>query len=464
MRDVRLVIEPFQLINLLECTIHKEVNQHFTAKITGHIAQTDNDELVQRCPKEQAVCIKIIDEFDEERVLFKGVVRRLSSKNTGGVRQLSIEAVSRSWLMDIEEHSRTFQHERQTYQEVAEFIKEKYQAAFIYTRGTDETSGELIVQYEETDWNFLKRIASQIHTVVVADDVNDNIALCFGIPAKPTTYEASSATYEIRELLDEYADKVKHQVEQYREQDALSYIFDERELWELCAPVKFLGNLLYIYQITSRYDGKELLHTYELRSRNGFKTRRKNNPAISGCSIAGTVIDVSNTFVKVHCDIDQSQSLPKAKWFDYSTVYSHPVGTGWYCMPEVGDAVRIYFPNEWERTGYAISAAHLNNKSQRRIDPNVKSLCTIFNKEIEFTPETIKITNNKGIRILLDDHLGISLFSDQDILLNSKRNIKINGEKNIEIHGKGGVDLKQRRNRINISDEIREWSEGIYHK
>lgn len=464
MKDVKLVITPFRLLDILECTICKEVNQHFTAKFVGHIPQTDNDEIVQRCPKEQAVCIKTVDETGEEKVFFKGIVRRISSKNVGGLRTLTVEAISRSWLMDVQEHTRTFQYEEQTYQAVANFIKEKNQAAFVYTRGMEEKTGEIIVQYEETDWKFLKRIASQINTVIVADTENDNIAMCFGIPEKTVSYRAKSPTYEIQERLDEYTDKMVHQVAQYTEQDALNYILDEREIWELCAPVSFLGNLLYIHKIVSTYDGKELLHTYDLRSKNGFKTKRQNNHRMAGRSIKGTVIDVTNHFVKVHCDVDENQLLPYAKWFEYSTVYSHPNGTGWYCMPETGDAVRIYFPDEWERTGYAISAVHIDNPSQRRIDPNIKTLCTIYGKEIEFTPETIRITNNKGMTVLLDDHQGITLDSNKDINFFSAENIHISSAKSVGIHGQKSVDLKQRNNSIHITGTIKEWSEGVYHK
>lgn len=464
MRDVKLMITPFKLIEIIECTIHKEVNQHFTAKIVGHIPPTDNDEMVQRCPKDQAVCIRTVDETGEETVFFKGIVRQISFKNVGGFRTLTVEAVSRTWLMDVKEHTRTFQYEPQTYRDVAEFIKKKNHAAFIYTQGIKERANEIIVQYEETDWEFLKRIASQINTVVVADEENDNIAMCFGIPEKRTKYQAMSSVYAVGKMVDEYTNKKEYNVNGIGEADAIEYIFKEREIWELCAPVTFLDNKLYVHKIITNYDGKELVHTYHLRTKEGFKTKRQNNHKLSGCSLNGTVIDVTNNFVKMHCEVDEAQLVPTAKWFDYSTVYSHPIGTGWYCMPEIGDAVRLYFPNEWERTGYAISAVHRDNLSQRRMDPNSKTLCTIHNKEIEFTPETIRITNNKGMTILLDDHKGITLVSNKDIELHSGKNIKITGMKNVEIHGKNGVDLKQRSNQINISDSIREWGEGVYHK
>ena len=72
-----------------------------------------------------------------------------------------------------------------------------------------------------------------------------------------------------------------------------------------------------------------------------------------------SVLSVSRDKVKVHIKADGSQDVGTAKWFPYSTVYSSPVGTGWYCMPEVNDKVRLYFPNEKEEDAYVISSIHL---------------------------------------------------------------------------------------------------------
>lgn len=84
--------------------------------------------------------------------------------------------------------------------------------------------------------------------------------------------------------------------------------------------------------------------------------------------------------VKIHLNVDPEQSLPKAKWFVYSAVYPHSNGTGWYCMPEIDDAAWLHFPNEGEQNGYVNSAVHLDNANQRRIDPHIKTLRTIFDK------------------------------------------------------------------------------------
>ena len=55
-----------------------------------------------------------------------------------------------------------------------------------------------------------------------------------------------------------------------------------------------------------------------------------------------------------------------ARWFPYATVYSSGDGTGWYCMPEIGDKIRLYFPTEKEQDAYVISAYHEGNGGLRK--------------------------------------------------------------------------------------------------
>ena len=42
-------------------------------------------------------------------------------------------------------------------------------------------------------------------------------------------------------------------------------------------------------------------------------------------------------------------------WFPFSSVSSSSDGSGWYCMPEPGESVRIYFPTAKEAEAYVIT-------------------------------------------------------------------------------------------------------------
>lgn len=63
--------------------------------------------------------------------------------------------------------------------------------------------------------------------------------------------------------------------------------------------------------------------------------------------------------MKIKLEIDQDSTASGAMWFPYSTVYSSPDGSGWYVMPEAGDQIRLYFPDEREQHAFAASSVDL---------------------------------------------------------------------------------------------------------
>lgn len=64
------------------------------------------------------------------------------------------------------------------------------------------------------------------------------------------------------------------------------------------------------------------------------------NQNCSGKMFTGTVKNVSGSKVQVQFSFDSEFS--GNHWFEYSTAYSSSDQSGWYCMPEVGDTVRVF--------------------------------------------------------------------------------------------------------------------------
>lgn len=107
-------------------------------------------------------------------------------------------------------------------------------------------------------------------------------------------------------------------------------------------------------------------------------------------------------------------------------VYSTPDETGWYCIPEVGDSIRLYAPNEHDKQVYVASAVHLPLVSgPERSNPDFKSIMNKQRKEVLFTPETLLITNNNGMSIGLSDQEGIKIVSDKAIMIQSDASVDI---------------------------------------
>ena len=142
-------------------------------------------------------------------------------------------------------------------------------------------------------------------------------------------------------------------------------------------------------------------------------------------------------------------------WYPYATVYSTPDGTGWYCMPELGDRVRLVIPQQQEREAFVVSSVHVETNSADRSNPSHKSFKSKYQKEVRFTPDSIVITNNKGTRIELTDREGIHIVSGHSIMLEAAEDILLNSDTgSMIIAGDASVNLRQKGTSIQLDKEI----------
>lgn len=124
-------------------------------------------------------------------------------------------------------------------------------------------------------------------------------------------------------------------------------------------------------------------------------------------------------------------------------------------MPENGDAIRLYFPDNDERNGYAISSTNLqSSNNEKRSDPAVKSIGTKYGKEVVMKPGAVEIIGNGNLLMRLTDDGGIEVKSDKKIILDAKEDIEITGGTKITIEGSQGVELTQGAANINIKDDV----------
>ena len=178
------------------------------------------------------------------------------------------------------------------------------------------------------------------------------------------------------------------------------------------------------------------------------------NRHLSGVSLEGTVTGVKGTSVTLTIHKDECSGA--GRWFPYATVYSSPDGSGWYCMPEKGDRVRLYFPSEDADEAYVLNAMHFENGAGgQRTNPENKSIRNKQGKEILLKPDAILITNNRGMSLELSDDDGISIISDKKIVFESKEAIEITSvSANIDLVSPQKISLKQGNTSMVLSDSM----------
>ncbi|WP_341457451.1 phage baseplate assembly protein V [Clostridium butyricum] len=270
------------------------------------------------------------------------------------------------------------------------------------------------------------------------------------------SYSLDEFNYSIKKSIHEYKEKYENGIETLNDMNLISYEITTNKMLNLCEAVNFNGKNLYVYKSIIEICDSEFINKYVLRDEKGMKIQKKYNDKLIGLSLKGNILDTKNDVVKIKLDIDSSQNKDTAKWFPYSTVYSSEDGTGWYCMPEVGDAIRLYFPDNEEKNAYAISSVNLkSSNSQKRSDPSVKNIGTKYGKQLVMKPGAVEIIGGNNLLMRMTDDGGIEIKSDKKIILDAQDDIEIKGKAKVSIKGDEGVDLTQNSANLAIKDDVK---------
>ena len=316
---------------------------------------------------------------------------------------------------------------------------------------SDKTEGVLI-QYKETDWEFLKRVAGRTGLYLVPDVQNKGIRHTVGLPLG-TKREISLDNINIRLNIGSYMQKSRNGMASLQAEDMQELILTDREIYQVGDHISYQGKDYFIHQIQTVYEKGECIHTYCFKTKEAIKILPFQNNAVTGCSFSATIIGVEKDKVQIEIEHDEWKALDGKKWFLYSTVYSSADGTGWYCMPEQGDSVRLYVPAK-EEDSFVLSAVHKPTDCSRQ-NPDFKSLKTRYGKEIRFTPDSILMTNNQGMLVEMNDSEGITISSNKDIVIEADDNLTISStNSSLLLTADDSLQVKQGSTSMTLDENI----------
>ncbi|GFN32143.1 phage baseplate assembly protein V [Paenibacillus xylaniclasticus] len=449
-----LHVAPYSFVNVTSLQIIKQVNEHAVLTISGVIEEDAQDSYIEQSEGTETIQVWV-QNGNRSVVLFQGVVASLSVQTVRDVRTMTVEAHSFTVAMDMWPHTRTFQNGSMTYSQLFKRIAGHYSGSQVSVAVSGGQSlGGMRVQYKETDWRFLRRMASRLHVPLLPSSTRGGIAFTAGLAEGGEPQQMNAYHYTVNKQLQEYVSYSDNHEPGAKESAYVSYEAASYGLYDLGDPVLFHKRKLYVYRAEITMHDGVLSGLYTLRDKDGFVCSTEYPYALAGTSLFGTVLAVSKDKVKLHLDIDSEQSENEAVWLPYSTVYSSPDGSGWYCMPEVGDQVRMYFPDEHEHHAFAASSVDTEPSSpQHRSDPSVKTISNKYGKQIVFKPGAIEIIGNGQLLIRLTDDGGIEINSDKQIKLTAEEDIEIVGDK-VMIQGNEQVELVQSSSNLVIQDEV----------
>ncbi len=444
--------------------MYQEKNAHAMCILEGMAADGKGDEFVRENNREKQVEIFLDggEAGEKKTLLFVGILGELSVFQDGSSHPFKMVLYSATKWMDLEKKSRSFQNIHMTYESLVKQIVSEYDGGDLIDRlSFGKETGELIVQYEETDWEFIKRMASHFNGSILAASGFGSPKIFFGVEKEIDAGKLEQFSYWIEKRFDQYREWSAGGYQDYGEVDSIRFRMKSQSYYELGSRVTYHSTPLYIGRIDGRLEKGEIIFQYTLYTEKGMGQPKQYAEHLRGISIPAEVLTSVRDKIKVKLDIDTTQDVETAWEFPYETLYTAGGEGGWYCMPEKGDRVMVYFPGKKESEAVGTGSSRDGKAGKERTaGPEIKFFRTIYGKEIRFTPESVEIicedrkTGKKKTQITLHEDNGVEIYSKGDITVSSGGRIRLEAEDEIEISASERISLHCKKGTIQMDSKI----------
>ncbi|MBY6778227.1 hypothetical protein HYH39_01405 [Clostridium botulinum] len=429
--DIEITYAPNEHGKLyLKCLLDDSINFKYS------IEASTKDEITVYEEKENnnsEVDINNVD-ISKSVVIFNGIVENIKTTNKDGLYYIEIEGISKSSELDMKEKSRSFQNINMTYDELIKIILNDYSGFnFIQCIGQGQAIKKPIFQYKETDWNFLKRVASELKSEIYCDIIDLNNTLYFGINSGNNHELQDDISYKACKDLKTFYKAGGYELG-FHDTDYFYYKIKSRERYNIGDNIYFKQKDVYVSDYEAYKYQDEIIYKYKLRRKNGVWQTKIYNSLLCGASLEGKVLAVEGEEVKLHLSIDENQDEGEGSRFKYAP----PTGNTMYSMPVVGTSARLYFPDESGNEPLVSGCVRSNGSScAKTSDTTKRYFGTEHGSELEMTPSALNIKGGSAspISISIDDSVGIKITSpkkltlsaDSEIIMKTPKNVKING-------------------------------------
>ena len=352
-------------------------------------------------------------------------------KEEGRYRIADVQAVSGTILLDQKKCNRVFQKKAQTYMGIANTITADTEHSACILPGSDMQTGGTLIQYQETDWNFLKRMASQLGLPLVPDISYYYPRFYLGLP--------EGEKKELGEILScdmcfdgrYYAVSGKCLVDR---EDFICYDVVTRTSLSLGDRVTYEGRELLVSRKKTELAGGEVIFTYRLAGNSYTWVPWEDNPDYTGMSFVGSIVGTQGEQVEVAFDIDKSAAGGNSYGFAPAT------GNLMYCMPQKGTKTSLYIGNGDEAQGIATGCIRTNGSTcEGTGSPEKKSFRSEHGKGMDLYPQRMGLDGGETGKITFEDETGTTIESNGGLVLMAKEGIRLESMTGIAMQGMSDI-------------------------
>ena len=298
--------------------------------------------------------IQLLGQGNTAGALFSGYPEKVEIKEERGYRIADIQAVSGTILLDQKKSNRVFQKKVQTYMGIASAVTADTDHSACILPGSDMRTGGTLIQYQETDWRFLKRMASQLGLPLVPDTSYYYPRFYLGLPEGEKRELGEIISCDLCFDGRYYAVSGKCLVDR---EDFICYDVVTRTSLSLGDRVTYEGRELHVSQKKTELAGGEVIFTYRLAGNSYTWVPWEDNPDYTGMSFVGSIVGTQGEQVEVAFDIDKSAAGGNRYGFAPAT------GNLMYCMPQKGTKTALYIGNGDEAQGIATGCIRTNGST-----------------------------------------------------------------------------------------------------
>ena len=419
--DIRLKLgNNFETVSIQRVELCTKVNNHSKCDVEfifNDILRLDD---IERTLESYRIGIYCKNNSGNWEIVFCGYFESYSLQVKNNLYVVKIQAFSYSTKLDDEGKNKSYQNIQDTYYSVMMKALVDFPETVLVYNSEKHSTGKPLVQYQETPWEFIVRVASECGKGVY--DIAEYEFPYLMVGASPSL---SNINLDIVERKSGIAEKYFQLGGPFSEYSRAAF-----QYYDIISTTNISIGKRIIYQnsemiISSKrawFEAESWRFEYQLVFPIAEVEPLRRNEKLSGVALVGEVIDTKNETIKVWLSIDEEQDKETAYEYEWTPIN----GDLMYCPPKVGTQVSVYFASSDESSAKAINCVRTNGKSFGAMQKySNRGLATEHDKMLALTEQKLSFeSKTSGQAIHLSDDL-FDMVSNKNIVIFAQEDIKI---------------------------------------
>lgn len=333
----RLTTEPLQFVRYEVCTLHSEFNQHSVLTLQGLIDEAHIADFLQAT--EQMCVLEYINE--DVDIHWHGIVKEVTLSKAAGQVAANVRVVGKTCLADEVAVTHTYSGEQQSLQQLVKQMNDVHMPKLYGDQVNDAFYAPYVIQYDETNWQFLKRQAAQQKLPLIIEEMEGFIEIFTDVQMHARRYELGvHDCVQMSETAAKISTLPLANKTRQRQFETTIYMLGERLQIEnneyiVCAKT---------YEL---HHAPSLQLHYKLQTADTVKPMPISHP-LQQQTVKATVLHTEDTAhlgrIAVRFAWEQEQQVTE-RLYSWLTPFSAN-DAGFHALPEVGECVHVLFRSD----------------------------------------------------------------------------------------------------------------------